>query len=201
MQDNKDGNTALIFAVQKDNVRIVKLLLKHEADFGKKNKEGKTFNEFAASNKMKSIVLKYGRFLSKLNSDPTQSISPKPLVHKRKKCSSTSSESSYKGDDFKFLIFKRKKHVDQQGVSTSIKPSMRKRRRFSNTSNVSSSQSESSEYRFERSSNGSSVNSRKSSFPESLMCGLEVCCNESGLPEFDLSEPCTSQSAKRMRLR
>ncbi|WP_339047149.1 ankyrin repeat domain-containing protein [Candidatus Mesenet endosymbiont of Phosphuga atrata] len=97
IQDRKNGNTALIFAVQKDNLQIVKFLLKSGADFSKRNKEGKTFNEFAISSEMKSKVSKYGKLLSKLNSDPNQSISPMPLVRKRKKYLS---ESSSENDDF-----------------------------------------------------------------------------------------------------
>lgn len=197
MQDNKDENTALIFAVQKDNLDIVRLLLKHKADFSKRNKEGKTFNEFAISDKMKSIVSKYGKLLSKLNSDPTQSISPKPLVRKRKKSSSTTSENSSRNSDSRFLMFKRKKCKDQP--NTSVASSMCKHKRFSDISNINLSQSESSEDTFEVSSNGSSINSHKSSLPESLIYRFERCFTESDSPEPDLSEPCTSQNAKRMR--
>ncbi len=94
-------------------------------------------------------------------------------------------------------MFKRRKCVDQPDIN--ILPLMRKRRRLSDISNISSSQSELSEYQFETSSNGSSVNSHRSSLPESLIYRLKRCFNELDSPESNLSEPCTSQNVKRVK--
>ncbi|XGA08771.1 MAG: hypothetical protein U0X86_001086 [Wolbachia endosymbiont of Xenopsylla cheopis] len=107
------------------------------------------------------------------------------------------SESSSKNDDFKFLRLKCRKCLDQPDINTLSL--IRKRRRLSDISNTSSSQSELSKYKFETSSNGSSVNSHRSSLPESLVYRLKRCFNELDSPKSNLSEPCTSQNVKKVR--
>ncbi|GHM58610.1 MAG: hypothetical protein sL5_03570 [Candidatus Mesenet longicola] len=138
---DKNGDTALIMAVRKDHIPIVKLLLHYGADYNKINNAGETFGAFATLEEMISIVSKYDEFTD-LSIPSTSGLSS----HKRKAFSdvSNSNTSSSSSSSRAARIHKRRRAIDEVSDSSVFcvaNYSSSENEKFLDTSSVSSSRS------------------------------------------------------------